>query len=113
MPQVDNYKNSTKLVGEYIANNVPKGSAVVIGNVTGHPPSLVYYASFSSDNITEDQDIEDLIAAYESDEPTVLVLTYEQSQQLLEKHPNAKVKSFISFFVDRKGKAGYYVVVND
>ncbi|OYT10509.1 MAG: hypothetical protein B6I18_08715 [Bacteroidetes bacterium 4572_112] len=112
MPQVDNYKNSTKLVGEYIANNAPENSAVIIGNVTGHPPSLVYYASFSSDNITEDQDIEDLIAAYESDKPTVLILTYEQSQQLLEKYPNAKVKSFISFFVDRKGKAGYYVIVN-
>ena len=112
MPQIDNYKNSTKLVGEYIANNAPEGSAVIIGNVSGHPPSLVFYASFSSDNITEDQDIEDLIAAYESDVSTVLILTYEQSQLLIQKYPNAKVKSFISFFVDRKGKAGYYVIVN-
>jgi len=112
MPQIDKYKNSTKLVGEYIANNTERGTAVIIGNVTGHPPSLIYYTSFWSDKITEDQNIKDLILAYESNKPIALILTYEQSQQLLEKHPEAKVKAFISFFVDRKGKAGYYVVIN-
>ncbi len=113
MPQIDNYKNSTKLVGKYIANNSIKGSSVIIGNVTGHPPSLVYYASFWSEDIIEDQNIDNLIADFSSIEPKVLILTFEQSQLLLEKFPNAEVKSFISFFVDRKGKAGYYVVINE
>ena len=113
MPQIDNYKNSTKLVGHYIENNSIKGTSVVIGNVTGHPPSLVYYTSFWSNDISENQDLESLDTYYSSNNPVVLILTYEQSQFLLEKYPNIKIESFISFFVDRKGKAGYYVVIND
>ncbi len=112
MPQIDKYKNSTKLVGEYIAQHAHKGSAVVIGNVKGHPPSLIYYTSFSSDKISENQNMKELIAAYESPRPTVLILTHGQSKSLLGKHPDARVQSFSSFFVDRKGKAGYYVVLN-
>ena len=113
MPQIDKYKNSTKLVGNYIAQNAPKNAAVVIGNVTGHPPSLIFYASFSTDNISENQNMDSLMAAYESTRPTVLIMIHKQSQTLVNKHPDAEVKSFISFFVDRKGKAGYYVVLND
>ncbi len=113
MPQIDNYKNSTKKVGDYIASNSKRGSSVIIGNSSGHPPSLVYYSSFWSDDITEEQNIDKLLDYYSSDEAYVLILTYEQYKLLIEQYPNAKSKDFISFFVDRKGKAGYYVVVNE
>jgi len=113
MPQIDKYKNSTKLVGDYIAQNAPKNAEVIIGNVTGHPPSLIFYSSFSTENISENQNMDSLLAAYESNQPTVLILTYQQSQTLVNQHPDAQVKSFISYFVDRKGKAGYYVVLNN
>jgi 4-amino-4-deoxy-L-arabinose transferase-like glycosyltransferase len=113
MPQIDNYKDSTRKVGDYIIANSKLESIVAIGNDAGHPPSLPYYASRAGHKVIEELNHDSLFFRYISPKPYVLILNRSLLDHFNKYLSDVEAKEFSSFFVDRKGKAFYYVIMND
>ena len=113
LPQVDFYKNSTRRVSDFVRENAIKESTIILGNVTGHPPSLPFYLGHTFNNIIEEREFDPLMSYYREDRPVTLILNNHQKELFLESNPSLELKEFVSFFTDRKGKANYYVLMNE
>lgn len=113
LPQVDIYKNSTKRVANFIQSNAVQESTIVLANNVGKPPSLPFYTGLFFDNIIEENNIELLSTQYQSKKSFVFVLNEKQKNQLIGFYPKLEFQEIHSFFTDRKGKASYYIVMND
>lgn len=112
LPQIDQYKNSTQRVANYIGAHHPSKTTIVIANTKGHPPSLPFYLSLFSKNITEEQDINLMLSQYQSDQDFVFILNETQKNEFQKIYPKITSKKNESYLTDRKGKANYYIVSN-
>lgn len=112
LPLVDNYKDSTRKVSEFIASEAKSTSEIIIGNTTGHPPSLPFYLSSNFSSMVDTIPESDFLIKFRSELPVVLILTVEQKNQLNAMDPSIRCKEISSFFVDRKGKANYFIALN-
>lgn len=112
MPQIDEYKASTRNVGDFIIANSKLESTVALGNDTGHPPSLPYYASRGGHRVIEETNNDSLFMLFINPKPYVLVLNSSQMDHFNKYISGIEAKEFSSFFVDRKGKANYFVILN-
>ena len=109
---IDNYKDSTRKVSEFIASKAKSQSEIIIGNTTGHPPSLPFYLSSNFTSIVDTIPESDFLMKYKSDKPEVFILTLEQKNQMNQLDSNVHFEEISSFFVDRKGKANYFILMN-
>lgn len=112
LPQIDIFKNSPKRVAEYIKENAPKESTIVLANNFGHPPSLVFYNALNFNKVITESNPEILKEMFQKESSHIFVLNEAQKEALLELNPNLEIEQFSSFFVDRKGKSNYFVVMN-
>jgi 4-amino-4-deoxy-L-arabinose transferase-like glycosyltransferase len=113
LPQIDGLKDGTKKVSSYITNNAIKESTIVIGNNNGSPPSLPFYISLNFEKLEEEQNFDLLLSKYRSRQPYVFILNHQQKEKFTSTYPQINYKEINSFFVDRKGKPFYYIVMND
>ncbi len=113
LPAIDDMKNSTKRVAEYIAsNNTPE--KIVICNRYAKPPSLPFYLETKLPDvpITEDYDDNSIIAKYKSDTSYVFILTQKQIEAIREFDPRADIKEISSFSTGKNGKNNYFITYN-
>jgi hypothetical protein len=112
LPQIDIFKNSSKRVAEYIKENAPKESTILLANNFGHPPSLVFYNALNFEQVITESNPEVLKQLFQNENSHVFVLNETQKDILLGLNPKLEIEQFSSFFVDRKGKSNYFVVMN-
>lgn len=113
LPQLDDFKDSTRKVSTYIAQNAKPKSEIIIANDTGSPPSLPFYLSLNFSEIKEEKDFFSIWNQYYySTDPKVFILGQVHLDQFKQYKGKVVYKEFSSFFVDRKGKANYFVVIN-
>lgn len=112
LPQADRYKNASKRIGEFLAQNISPETTVVIGNNMGHPPSLPYYAGMGGNDVVEETNPENLLQLLQENESYAFILNPEQKDHLQNADDALQFEVFESFFVDRKGVASYYVLLS-
>ncbi|MBN2891722.1 MAG: glycosyltransferase family 39 protein [Bacteroidales bacterium] len=113
LPAIDNIKNSTKRVAEYVATNSDIDK-IVISNKYAKPPSLPFYLEVMNPNadIEEDYNIQSLMEKYESDTSYAFILTKEQLEEIRKKDPRMDIKEISSFSTGKSGKNNYFITFN-
>jgi 4-amino-4-deoxy-L-arabinose transferase-like glycosyltransferase len=113
LPQIDQLRNGSKRIADFINLHASPKSIILIGNNQGHPPSLPFYLSLNFSQVNDEGNFETLIAGYKGKEPCVLILNQEQKNQALSIIPALKYTEIQSLLTDRKENANYYIVIND
>ena len=80
-PIVDDYKNTTKELAEDLCIILKPETRVYVANPQGRPPSLFFYLESCFETVEEEFRVGILQDAYESDEPSVLILKDHQLEQ--------------------------------
>ena len=112
LPQIDVFKDAPRRVAYYVKENANPESHVVLANKKGSPPSLPFYHSLYFDEISDEEDFIQLIDFYYSPNPYVLVLNLDLKEQFEAHDPSLEFEEISAFYVDRKGLAAYYVLMN-
>lgn len=113
LPHIDSFKDSSKRVGAYTAQNASKGSTILIANDHGHPPSLPFYLSLNFAKVREEYNLEILLQKYESKEPHVLILNDELKSKALERLPQLRYATVSAVLIDRNQLANYHIAINE
>jgi 4-amino-4-deoxy-L-arabinose transferase-like glycosyltransferase len=87
VPASDKYKNITKQVAVYAAEQADKSSRVVIANGQNKPPSLPFYLGNTFKNIQEEYDFSVLLKTWYSDSACVLILNEKQNALFVQTVP--------------------------
>lgn len=112
LPQLDEYKSSTRAVARFAAKNAVEQSVVIIANETSHPPSLPYYLGKYFDEIViGETQTEQLLARYLTGNPCVLILSREQKNRLIEVLPKPVTFKRIPTYLSEDKNADYYVLI--
>jgi len=113
LPAIDNLKDSTKRVAEYVATNSDIDK-IVISNNYAKPPSLPFYLEVMNPNVEIEQDynIHSLLHKYDSDTSFAFILTKEQLGEMRKEYPNMNVKEISSFSTGKSGKNNYFITFN-
>lgn len=112
LPQIDNFKNSTKRVALYLKENVNSESSIVLANKKGSPPSLPFYSNLYFENVMGTTSFNEMTEQYKSGKPFAFVLNHEDKQKFEEAFGKVNFGEVSSFYTDRKGKASYYILLN-
>lgn len=113
LPKVDELKNGSKRIADFVNKNASHKSHVMIANNQGHPPSLPFYLGLNFSKIYDESNIDTLISSYKSDNPYVLILNVEQKEKVMAMIPQLKFTEFYSMLTDRKENASYYILINN
>lgn len=112
LPLIDVFKDSSKRIGEYVAQNASSNASVWIANDHGHPPSLPFYLKLNFENVAEEKNIETLVNQYRSSQPHVFILNEDQKNSFIALIPDAQYETISSLLIDRNQQAYYYVLMN-
>ena len=112
LPQIDNFKNSTKRVALYLKENVNPESSIVLANKKGSPPSLPFYSNLYFENVMGTTSFNEMTEQYKSGKPFVFVLNHEDKQKFEDTFGKVNFGEISSFYTDRKEKASYYILLN-
>ncbi len=113
IPTMDDLRNNTQKVAQYIASNPPV-EKIVIANGYAKPPSLPFYLELMNPNtaVEEDYKVKSLVAKYESDTSYAFILTKARFERMRDTLPETKAKVISSFNSGKDGKNPYFVVFN-
>tara|TARA_B100001287_G_scaffold240892_1_gene215537 strand:+ start:5138 stop:6919 length:1782 start_codon:yes stop_codon:yes gene_type:complete len=110
LPTINNLRNNTLKVSNYIQEKgIPK-SHVLVGNNDYHPPSLPFYLSRLNHKLGFDNNLSTLIWQYYQNDPLTLVLNENQKDLFKKLIPNIKIDTigrseFLSGFLCK-----YYII---
>jgi 4-amino-4-deoxy-L-arabinose transferase-like glycosyltransferase len=111
LPVADELKNGSLRVAQHVEQVATKDAQVIIANNFSHPPSLPFYLMQRFDNVSEEYNNESLLKHF-NNKNTVLILTREQKEFLVQHHPDLSYTEIKPFFTDRIQQDGYFVVRN-
>lgn len=111
-PQIDQVKNSSFLVADYIESKGVEKDVIYIGNSKGKPPSLPFYCEQVAKKVVVCKDQNKLIQLYQEVKNAAFVLNEEQKKAFENNFAGIEIKQISSFYVDRKGTADYYLILN-
>jgi 4-amino-4-deoxy-L-arabinose transferase-like glycosyltransferase len=112
LPGIDQLKNGSKKIAEYVRGHASDHSMILIGNEQGHPPSLPFYLGLNFSQVKQETNIDTLIRRFRSSAPYVLILNKEQKEISAKQFPEIKFKEIKSMLTDRDEKAHYYIAIN-
>lgn len=112
VPKLDFLKDGSKRVAGIIQENIKKDAICVIGNQTGHPPSLPFYIGQHLDTVIAEHKWDSLMYYYKRPEPCVLVLNKDQKKWFAWELENPKFEQILSKMTDRTNVAEYYILYN-
>jgi 4-amino-4-deoxy-L-arabinose transferase-like glycosyltransferase len=112
LPSIDQLKNGSKVIADYVNKNAVDQSLVLIANKQGHPPSLPFYLSLNFSQVQEESNLDILLNTFQSKVPCVLILNKEQRDFSAKKFPDANFKEVRSMLTDRDENAHYYIAIN-
>lgn len=113
LPQIDELKNGSKRIADFVHENAVPSSVVMIANDHGHPPSLPFYLSLNFKKVSGESNLDTLMFKYRSERPYVLILNREQKEHTMALIPSAKFTAIQSMLTDRKGNSDYFILIND
>ncbi len=113
LPYVNQLRSTPPQMAMELSQTVRPEAEIILANRTGRPPSVPFYLRQRFPHISESYRLDALIEAYESDTPTVLVLSPAQHtdmQQFLPDLPDGH--RYDLFSSDRIRGNAYVVLVN-
>lgn len=108
VPSLDNMRNATKQVAQYLTKHLPSEAPIFIANAEGKPPSLPFYLSLYFKNITENQDV---VNTYKAAKQAGFILNETQYLELKQTESPTSSQFISTYRTDRGGKSAYWVVV--
>ncbi len=111
-PKVDNLHNTTRLIAEDLHDQANSNSTIVIANSSGRPPSLFYYLEQYFGQVREEKQADKLLDAYQSDTPTVLILSEKLTDKLDLNLVESDSITYSAKLADRKDPVKYVILLN-
>jgi len=112
LPLINEIKNSTYRVSQFIDENAENGSSVIIANNSAHPPSLPFYLKQKFTTVKEEYDFNTLQTIFYSKDPTVIILNKKTLTQYQEKDPNITYDEIITIKSKIIKSSSYYIIMN-
>lgn len=112
LPAVNEIKNSTYRVAQYIAENSNSETVVIIANNSAHPPSLPFYLNKQFKTVYEEYDYAKLRMMYESETPTAIILNKKLLQKFQENNYGIEYEEIVQIKSDQIKQRSYYVIIN-
>ncbi len=111
-PKVDSLHNITRLIAVDLHNQVHPNAYIIIANNIGRPPSLFYYLEQYFGQVREETKVDKLIDAYQSDMPTVLILSEKLTDKLDLNLVESDSITYTGKLADREDSVKYVILLN-
>lgn len=111
LPAADELRNAPHRAARFVQANANPTTQVLIGNASLHPPSLPYYLRETFANVIEEKQPQALLEAYQSQQPTAVILNRDQYEAFKEVDDTLNAEVIYSEFTGGEKKA-YYVLIN-
>jgi 4-amino-4-deoxy-L-arabinose transferase-like glycosyltransferase len=112
LPQIDEFKNTSKKIGMHFTQFYSNEYKVLIGNSKWTPPSLPFYIGMTSEKISEESDFATLLSNYCDTNKYVFVLNEKQAQLFYSIVGDIQYSQFTNQSINIDLKNTYYVVSN-